>query len=391
MKVEFFIDRPIFSAVLSILIVVVGCIGLYLLPVDQYPQITPPMVKISASYPGASAQTVSQAVATPIEQELNGTPGMLYMESSSSNSGGLSINVTFDISANPELSAVEIQNRVKLAESRLPAEVVQNGISVEKQSSNQLMTLTLTSDDPRFDEIYLSNFATINVLDILRRIPGVGRVSNIGSRYYGMCIWVMPDRMANFGLTVKDLIVMGVFGALLMVCSMIGGVLFAVTPTLTFYFSIGAALLPGPVFLLLLAKVPKRWGLTIIGVIISLLSLIMGMHWGMCVGGLIGAFLADMIAGTKNYRSKKLNILAYIVYSFGPMGTYIAYFVDPEGWASTMLQNGTTQEYINAMNDAAAWWVLVIMIVGTALIAWLSGLVGCKLLRKQFEKAGITA
>ena len=130
---------------------------------------------------------------------------MLYMESSSSNSGGLSINVTFDISANPELSAVEIQNRVKLAESRLPAEVVQNGISVEKQSSNQLMTLTLTSDDPRFDEIYLSNFATINVLDILRRIPGVGRVSNIGSRYYGMCIWVMPDRMANFGLTVKDL------------------------------------------------------------------------------------------------------------------------------------------------------------------------------------------
>lgn len=201
----FFIDRPVFSAVLSILIVVVGCIGLYLLPVDQYPQITPPMVKISASYPGASAQTVSQAVATPIEQELNGTPGMLYMESSSSNSGGLTINVTFDITANPELAAVEIQNRVKLAESRLPAEVVQNGISVEKQSSNQLMTLTLTSDDPRFDEIYLSNFATINVLDILRRIPGVGRVSNIGSRYYGMIIWVMPDRLANFGLTVKDL------------------------------------------------------------------------------------------------------------------------------------------------------------------------------------------
>lgn len=205
MKITFFIDRPIFSAVLSILIVVLGCIGLYELPVDQYPQITPPMVQISAFYPGASASTVSQAVATPIEQELNGTPGMLYMESSSSNSGGLTINVTFDIAANPELAAVEIQNRVKLAEARLPAEVVQNGISVEKQSSNQLMTLTLTSDDPRFDEIYLSNFATINVLDILKRIPGVGRVSNIGSRYYGMCIWVMPDRMASFGLTVKDL------------------------------------------------------------------------------------------------------------------------------------------------------------------------------------------
>ena len=205
MKGTFFIDRPIFSAVLSILIVVVGCIGLFLLPVDQYPQITPPQVKISASYPGASASTVSQAVATPIEQELNGTPGMLYMESNSSNSGGLTITVTFDIASNPELAAVEIQNRVKLAESRLPAEVVQNGIEVEKQSSNQLMTLTLTSDDPRFDEIYLSNFATINVVDILKRIPGVGRVANIGSRYYGMILWVMPDRMANFGLTVKDL------------------------------------------------------------------------------------------------------------------------------------------------------------------------------------------
>lgn len=124
MKPGFFIDRPIFSAVLSIIIVLVGFIGLYLLPVDQYPRITPPVVKISASYPGASAVTVSQAVATPIEQELNGTPGMLYMESSSSNSGGLSITVTFDISTNAELAAVDIQNRVKLAESRLPAEVV---------------------------------------------------------------------------------------------------------------------------------------------------------------------------------------------------------------------------------------------------------------------------
>ncbi|MCR9011886.1 efflux RND transporter permease subunit [Gabonibacter chumensis] len=205
MKLTFFIDRPIFSAVLSIVIVIIGFIGLFLLPVDQYPQITPPVVKISASYPGASALTVSQAVATPIEQELNGTPGMLYMESSSSNSGGLSIDVTFDISADAELAAVDIQNRVKLAESRLPAEVIQNGIKVEKQSSSQLMTLCLTSSDTRFDEIYLSNFATINVLDILRRIPGVGRVSNIGSRYYAMCIWVLPDRMANFGLTVKDL------------------------------------------------------------------------------------------------------------------------------------------------------------------------------------------
>ena len=205
MKVSFFIDRPVFSAVISILIVIVGIIGLTMLPIDQYPQITPPVVKISASYPGASALTVSQAVATPIEQELNGTPGMLYMESNSSNSGGFSATVTFDISADPDLAAVEIQNRLKLAESRLPAEVVQNGISVEKQAASQLMTICLRSSDPKFDEIYLSNFATLNVLDLLRRIPGVGRVSNIGSRYYAMQIWVQPDKLANFGLTVADL------------------------------------------------------------------------------------------------------------------------------------------------------------------------------------------
>ena len=205
MKVSFFIDRPVFSAVISILIVIVGIIGLSMLPIDQYPQITPPVVKISASYPGASALTVSQAVATPIEQELNGTPGMLYMESNSSNSGGFSATVTFDISADPDLAAVEIQNRIKLAESRLPAEVIQNGISVEKQAASQLLTLCLTSTDPKFDEIYLSNFATLNVLDLIRRIPGVGRVSNIGSRYYAMQIWVQPDKLANFGLTVADL------------------------------------------------------------------------------------------------------------------------------------------------------------------------------------------
>ena len=129
---------------------------------------------------------------------------MLYMESNSSNSGGFSATVTFDVSADPDLAAVEIQNRVKLAESRLPAEVIQNGISVEKQAPSQLMTICLRSDDPKFDEIYLSNFATINVLDLLRRVPGVGRVSNIGSRYYAMQIWVDPAKLANFGLTVQD-------------------------------------------------------------------------------------------------------------------------------------------------------------------------------------------
>ena len=205
MKSDFFIDRPIFSIVISIVIVIVGVLGLFLLPIDQYPQIVPPVVKVSASYPGASAQTVTQAVATPIEQELNGTPGMLYMESTNSNSGSFSATITFDISTDPDLAAVEIQNRVKQAEARLPAEVVQNGISVEKQASSRLMTVTLRSNDPKFDEIYLSNYATINVLDVLRRIPGVGRVSNVGSRYYAMQIWVQPDRLANLGLTVDDL------------------------------------------------------------------------------------------------------------------------------------------------------------------------------------------
>lgn len=205
MKADFFIDRPVFSAVISILIVIVGVIGLTMLPIDQYPQITPPTVKVSASYPGASALTVSQAVATPIEQELNGTPGMLYMESSSTNTGSFTATVTFDISINPDLAAVEIQNRVKQAEARLPAEVVQNGISVEKQASNQLMTVCLRSSDDKFDEIYLSNFATLNVVDILRRVPGVGGVSNVGSRYYAMQIWVQPDKLASFGLTVQDL------------------------------------------------------------------------------------------------------------------------------------------------------------------------------------------
>lgn len=205
MKSDFFIDRPIFSIVISIVIVIVGVLGLFLLPIDQYPQIVPPVVKVSASYPGASAQTVTQAVATPIEQELNGTPGMLYMESTNSYSGSFSATITFDISTDPDLAAVEIQNRVKQAEARLPAEVVQNGISVEKQASSRLMTVTLRSNDPKFDEIYLSNYATLNVLDMLRRVKGVGSVSNVGSRYYAMQIWVQPDRLANLGLTVDDL------------------------------------------------------------------------------------------------------------------------------------------------------------------------------------------
>lgn len=202
---NFFLDHPVFSIVVSVVIFLVGIIGLTMLPVDQYPQIVPPVVRISASYPGADAHTVTQAVATPIEQEINGVPGMLYMESSSSNSGSFNAAVTFDISTDPDLAAVDIQNRVKKAEARLPAEVVKNGISVEKESAGKLLTITLLSSDPKYDEVYLSNYATLNVLDMLRRVPGVGSVSNVGSRYYAMRIWVQPDKLADLGLTVKDL------------------------------------------------------------------------------------------------------------------------------------------------------------------------------------------
>lgn len=205
MKKNFFLDHPVFSIVISIVIVLLGVIGLVMLPVDQYPRIVPPVVQISASYPGADAMTVTQAVATPIEQELNGTPGMIYMSSSSSNSGGFSAKVTFDVDVDPELAAVDIQNRVKKAESRLPAEVVQNGISVEKETANKLMTIALMSSDTKYDEIYLSNFATLNVVDLLRRVPGVGSIRNVGGRYYAMQIYVQPDKLADLGLTVQDI------------------------------------------------------------------------------------------------------------------------------------------------------------------------------------------
>ena len=205
MKSDFFIDRPIFSMVISILIVLVGVIGLVLLPVDQYPQIVPPVVRVSATYPGAGAETVSQAVAAPIEQVLNGTPGMIYMDSQSTNTGTFSVSITFDIDTDPDLAAVEVQNRVKGAESRLPAEVVQNGISIDKQASSKLMTIALKSGDPKFDEIYLSNYATLNVLDMIRRVNGVGQVSNVGSRYYAMQIKVRPENLAAMGLTVQDI------------------------------------------------------------------------------------------------------------------------------------------------------------------------------------------
>lgn len=205
MKQNYFLRHPVFSIVISVVVVILGFIGLKMLPIDQYPDIVPPVVRISASYPGADASTVTQAVATPIEQELNGTPGMIYMSSTSSNSGGFSALVTFDIDTDPELAAVDVQNRLKKAESRLPAEVVQNGISVVKETAGKLMTITIQSDDPKFDEVYLSNYTTLNVVDPLRRIPGVGSLTTVGGRYYAMQIWVQPDKLADLGITVQDI------------------------------------------------------------------------------------------------------------------------------------------------------------------------------------------
>lgn len=205
MKQNYFLRHPVFSIVISVVVLILGFIGLKMLPIDQYPDIVPPVVRISASYPGADASTVTQAVATPIEQELNGTPGMIYMSSTSSNSGGFSALITFDIDTDPELAAVDVQNRLKKAESRLPAEVVQNGISVVKETAGKLMTITIQSDDPKFDEVYLSNYTTLNVVDPLRRIPGVGSLTTVGGRYYAMQIWVQPDKLADLGITVQDI------------------------------------------------------------------------------------------------------------------------------------------------------------------------------------------
>ena len=207
MKADFFIDRPVFSTVLSIIIVIVGAIGLALLPVDQYPQIVPPVVRVSASYPGADAQTVTQAVATPIEQELNGTPGMIYMESSSSNSGGFSATVTFDISTDPDLAAVDIQNRLKKAEARMPQAVITQGIQVEQTSAGFLLIYALSYKEGagQADTTALGDYAARNINNELRRVPGVGKLQFFSSEA-AMRVWVDPDKLTKYALTVGDVI-----------------------------------------------------------------------------------------------------------------------------------------------------------------------------------------
>ncbi len=199
-----FIDRPILCSSLFLLIILGGIIGFVKLPIAQYPSITPPLVEVTASYPGATADVVSQSVAAPLEQQLNGTPNMIYMQSNCSNTGSMTIQITFDADADPDIAAVDVQNRVKLAESRLPAEVVENGLKVEKKAAFLLMIITVHSDRKQYDYAYLSNFATINVMDFLRRVPGVGQIRNMASRYYSMRIWLNPQRMAGLGITVND-------------------------------------------------------------------------------------------------------------------------------------------------------------------------------------------
>ena len=201
---RFCIDRPIFASVISIVIVITGAIAGFSLPIDQYPDITPPAVSVSATFPGATANSVADSVAAPMEKQLNGLPNMIYMESNSKNNGGAKVTVTFAVGTNPDLAAVDVQNEVKLAEADLPVDVMQEGVSVEKLANVELMKIAIRSDDPKFDEVYLSNYMSINIRDEMKRIPGVGRIRNNGSRRYSMRIWLKPDRLTGYGLTTTD-------------------------------------------------------------------------------------------------------------------------------------------------------------------------------------------
>lgn len=192
------------------------------------------------------------------------------------------------------------------------------------------------------------------------------------------------------GLTVKDLVTTGIFSALFLVFTLLGGMVFAPNPVITFYMPMGSALLCGPVFLLMVAKVQKRWSLTILGIIMAVVWFVTGMHPAFSLGYLGMGILADIVAGLGKYRSRAFNLLSYMVMSLGSVFTYVVFFVNPEGWASTMLKKGTEQSYIDTMNASAPGWLLPVIIIGTLAVAAFSGWVGEKMLKKQFERAGIT-
>jgi hydrophobe/amphiphile efflux-1 (HAE1) family protein len=203
---RFFIDRPIFAAVLSIFVVLAGLASIRVLPIAQYPEIAPPVVTVRAVYPGASAEVLEQTVAAPLENQINGVEDMLYMASNSSSNGVVEINVTFEIGTNVDQAALNVNNRVKQAEARLPLEVRRQGVTVEKNSSSFLQVLAFNSPDGTFDDLYVSNFVTLNVLDTIKRIPGTTNVQIFGAKDYAMRIWVRPDRMTQLKLTTGDLL-----------------------------------------------------------------------------------------------------------------------------------------------------------------------------------------
>lgn len=200
---KFFIERPIFATVVSLLLIVAGLVTLNILPIAQYPEITPPTVQVSAVYPGANAQTIAQTVGIPIEQQVNGVEGMMYMSSNSSASGAYSLTVTFEVGTDIDMATVMVQNRVNAVMASLPEAVKQQGVTVQKQSSNIVMFLTLTGDSI-YDGLYLSNFAQLNLSDQLSRVPGVGAVNVMGAGDYSMRIWLDPETMRIRNLTPQE-------------------------------------------------------------------------------------------------------------------------------------------------------------------------------------------
>jgi len=203
---RFFIDRPIFAAVLSVFVVIAGLAAMRILPVAQYPEIAPPVVTVRAVYPGASAQVLEQTVAAPLENQINGVENMIYMASTSTSQGVVQIQVTFDIGTDPDKAALNVNNRVKQAETRLPLEVRRQGVTVEKGSSAFLQVLAFYSPEGRYDGVFISNYVTMNVLDLIKRVPGTTNVQVFGAKDYAMRIWVQPDRMTQHRLTAADLI-----------------------------------------------------------------------------------------------------------------------------------------------------------------------------------------
>jgi multidrug efflux pump len=201
---KFFIDRPIFASVLSIVIVLIGLIAMRVLPVAQYPEIVPPQVVVSATYPGASAETIAETVAAPLEQQVNGVEDMIYMQSTSTGSGTMSLSGYFQTGTNADQATINVNNRVQRATAVLPEEVRRQGVTVTKRSSSILQIIALSSPDRRYDTIYISNYALINIIDELRRTPGVGDASLFGASDYSMRIWLRPDKVAQYNLTPGD-------------------------------------------------------------------------------------------------------------------------------------------------------------------------------------------